>query len=259
MAGDRHRVGAKVLGAHIDAVGWRQCLDRIAGWASRRESRYVCACNVHSVVTACRDPEFREIVNGADLAIPDGAPIAWWLRRLEFPGQRRISGPELMWECCARAAEEGLSVFLYGCTAETLERLSGRLSRAFPNLKLAGCHAPPFRTLTAPEDAAVARRIEDSGAQIVFVALGCPRQEAWMAAHRFRIPAVMIGVGAAFEYHAGIRRRAPRWMRNAGLEWLYRVLSEPRRLWRRYLVTNTLFCIYLLGELVRGRRERVSR
>jgi N-acetylglucosaminyldiphosphoundecaprenol N-acetyl-beta-D-mannosaminyltransferase len=257
MTADR-KSGATVLGSHIDAVEWNECLDRIVEWAFSRESRYVCMCNVHVVVTARREPNFRRIVNRADLATPDGAPIAWCLRRLGFPSQQRINGPDLMWRCCARAAEAGLSVFLYGSSLETLELLSARLAREFPGLRLAGYYSPPFRDLTAEEDAHVVQLIENSGAQIVFVALGCPKQEAWMAEHRDRIRAVMIGVGAAFPYHAGVLRRAPHWMQEAGLEWLHRLLSEPRRLWRRYLVTNTLFCTYLIGEFLGGHRRRGS-
>lgn len=247
-----------VLGSRVDALDWRQCLARIVEWAARRESRYVCLCNVHSIVTARRDPGFGRVINDADLAAPDGAPVAWRLRTLGFGGQRRVAGPDLMWKCCARAAAEGLPVFLYGGGARTLRRLTAYLAREFPDLKVAGCYAPPFRPLTAEEDARIAAAIADSGARIVFVALGCPRQEAWMASHRGRIRAVMVGVGAAFDFHAGVVRRAPRWMREAGLEWLHRLASEPRRLWRRYLVTNTLFVAYLLGELLIPRRLRGS-
>ena len=252
MSSNTGKVRTTVLGAPIDAIDWLRCLDRIAAWASRRESRYVCMCNVHSVVTARQDPKFRWVVSHADLAAPDGAPVAWCLRRMGYHGQERIDGPDLMWRCCVRAAGTGLSVFLYGGCARTLARLRRRLAEELPDLKVAGWHAPPFRTLTADEDRAVVRMIEHSGAQIVFVALGCPKQEAWMAEHRDRIRAVMIGVGAAFDYHAGVVARAPDWLRKAGLEWFHRLLSEPRRLWRRYLVTNTLFCAYLLDEFLRG-------
>jgi N-acetylglucosaminyldiphosphoundecaprenol N-acetyl-beta-D-mannosaminyltransferase len=258
MARNRGRTGGKVLGRRIDALDWRQCLDRIFGWAARGKSRYVCLCNVHSVVTACRDPGLDRVIDGADLAAPDGAPVAWRLRSLGFARQQRINGPDLMWSCCAGAAEEGLPVFLYGSTAATLQRLRARLESEFPALVIAGCHAPPFRELTEKEDARVVRAIEDSGARVVFVGLGCPKQEVWMAAHRGRIRAVMIGVGAAFDYHAGVVRRAPRWMRGIGLEWLHRLVSEPRRLWRRYLVTNALFLAYLAGEILAGWRHRTG-
>jgi|SRR5882672_1137819 len=258
MANGQDRVYASVLGSHIDAVGWGDCLDRIIGWASKRESRYVCMCNVHSVVTARRDSGFGAVINDADLAAPDGAPVAWRLRALGYAGQQRINGPDLMWKCCARAAAEGLPVFLYGGTAVLLWRLSTRIQRYIPRLKIAGCYAPPFRPLTPAEDAEVACTIEDSGARIVLVALGCPKQEAWAAAHRGRIHAVMIAVGAAFDFHAGVTTRAPHWMREVGLEWLHRLATEPRRLWRRYLVTNTLFVAYLIAEAFRGGRRSVA-
>jgi N-acetylglucosaminyldiphosphoundecaprenol N-acetyl-beta-D-mannosaminyltransferase len=258
MLRNRKRIAGEVLGRRIDVLDWRQCLDRILGWAGRRESRYVCMCNVHSVVTARRDPAFGRVINGADLAAPDGAPVAWRLRALGFPKQQRISGPDLMWKCCAGAAEEGLPIFLYGGTTMALQRLSAYLAREFPRLAIVGCYAPPFRPMTEAEDARVVDAIEHSGARVVFVGLGCPKQEVWMAAHRGRIRAVMIGVGAAFDYHAGVLRRAPRWMRNAGLEWLHRLASEPRRLWRRYFVTNTLFLAYLAGEMLAGWRRRIG-
>ena len=252
---DSHGSGkVMVLRSWIDAVDWDGALERIAAWACRRESRYVCLCNVHSVVTAGRDPKFRWVVNRADLAVPDGAPIAWRLRRSGFPAQPRISGTELMLQCCALAEAQGLSIFLYGASPETLDRLQQRLMREFPALKLAGWHAPPFRELTQEEDERVVATIGESAAQIVFVSLGCPRQEAWMAAHRGRIGAVMLGVGAAFDFYAGTARRAPRWMQEAGLEWLHRLLREPGRLWRRYLVTNTLFLAHIAGETLRRRR-----
>jgi len=256
MAPSEGRTGASVLGSHIDAVDWGACLDRIFDWARAGESRYVCLCNAHSVVTARRDPAFARVLGAADLAVPDGAPVAWCLRRLGFPRQRRIAGPDLMWKTCARAAAEDVPVFLCGGTAATLERLAARLKREFPRLKLAGSLSPPFRKLTGDDHAAIVRAVERSGARIVFVGLGCPSQEEWMAARRGALPAVMIGVGAAFDFHAGAVRRAPRWMREAGLEWLHRLLAEPRRLWRRYLVTNALFLTYLLGDSMAGDRRR---
>jgi len=254
------RRGANVLGVHIDAIEREHCVAQILDWAGRHESRCVYLCNVHSVMTARREREFGRIVNGADLAAPDGAPIAWRLRHLGYPGQQRISGSELMWKCCARAAQRGVPIFLYGSTQETLRRISERLVLEFPALRIAGCHAPPHGPTLPRDDAKSVHLINSSGAGIVFVALGCPKQEAWMDMHRGEIHAVMLGVGAAFDFHSGLIRRAPEWMQNAGLEWLHRLLSEPRRLWRRYLVTNTLFCFYLVAELLHRRpHERGSR
>lgn len=231
-------------------------MTRIMRWAANGESRYICVCNVHSVVTARGDPEFAAVINGADLVTPDGAPIAWCLRRMGFQGQRRVSGPDLMWSVCVLAARDGVPVFLYGGSEETLARLRARFVREFPGLRVAGSYSPPYRRLTGEEQEKVVSAISGSGARAVFVALGCPKQEIWMARHKGKIPAVMIGVGAAFAYHAGLVKRAPPWMQDAGLEWLHRLISEPRRLWRRYLVTNALFVGYLIGELLRGRKKK---
>lgn len=245
------RALSSVIGAPIDSVSWSQALTRLAGWAAARQSRYVCICNVHSVVTARQDQGFAKVVREADMATPDGAPVAWLMRRLGVASQQRINGPDLMWRYCAEAAQRDESIYLYGGMPETLDILQRKLLEHFPGLKIAGAYSPPYRQLTADEDAAVVEAINASGAGTVWVSLGCPKQEQWMAAHRGRINAVMIGVGAAFDYHAGTIQRAPLWMQRNGLEWLHRVCSEPRRLWKRYLVTNTLF-IYFAGRQLLG-------
>lgn len=242
---------APIIGAPIDPVSWDDALARLSTWSANHESRYVCICNVHSVVTAAQDIEFGRVVNAADMATPDGAPVAWMLRRLGCVGQQRINGPDLMWRYCEQAQHRDESVFLYGSAEETLVALKVKLSAAFPSLKIAGAISPPFRVLTEEEDASIVEQINASGAGVVWVSLGCPKQELWMAAHRGKIHAVMVGVGAAFDYHAGTIKRAPVWMQNAGLEWLHRLLSEPRRLWKRYLVTNTLFIIGAVKQLVK--------
>lgn len=242
------RITGRVLGARIDALGWQQTIEQLLAWARVRESRYVAICNVHVVVTASRDAEYGKVINGADMATADGAPVAWLLRRLGFKSQERINGPDLMRKLCERAATEGMGVYCYGSTPETLDLLRGRLEAEFPGLRVV-TESPPFRALTALEDAATIARIDTSGAGLIFVGLGCPKQERWMAEHRGRVNGVMIGVGAAFDYHAGTVKRAPHWMQHAGLEWLYRLGAEPRRLWRRYLVTNTLFVLGAARQL----------
>jgi N-acetylglucosaminyldiphosphoundecaprenol N-acetyl-beta-D-mannosaminyltransferase len=241
----------RVLDALIDVMTWPEALQTIYGWASRHESRYVCVCAVHSVVTASQDAEYGRIVNEADLACPDGAPVAWMLRRLGHSHQQRINGPDLMLKYCEQAAARGESVFLYGGATETLERLKSALQKRFPALKIAGAISPPFRPLTPAEDAEIVAAINESKAGTVWVGLGCPKQERWMAAHRHRIHAVMIGVGAAFDYHAGTLKRAPPWMQNNGIEWLHRMASEPRRLAGRYLQTNSIFLFKALRQLAR--------
>ena len=246
--------GAAVLGAHITALGWRETLDVLRGWAARGESRYVCISNVHMVVTAQQDATLAEAIRMADMATPDGAPVAWMLRRLGFPSQPRISGTELMLAYFNEAAARSEPVFLLGSTPETLDGLVQALRTRLPGLLLSDAYSPPFRALSELEDAALVDRINDSGARTLWVSLGCPKQEKWMLAHRGRVNAVMFGVGAAFDFVAGTKPRAPQWMQTAGLEWLHRLTSEPGRLWQRYLVTNTLFVLGAVRQLVFGRR-----
>jgi len=252
MTANDVRQTARVLSATVDVLSWDQAIRRIQDWSAKRESRYVCITNVHSVVTAGQDADFGAVVRNADMVTPDGAPVAWMMRKLGFGDQQRINGPDLMWKYCEIAAGRGESVFLYGGTPETLAILRTRLQAVFPGLKLAGSISPPFRKLTAEEDAVDVAAINSSGAQTVWVSLGCPKQEKWMAAHRGRVNAVMLGVGAAFDYHAGTIQRAPLWMQRNGLEWLHRLWSEPGRLWKRYLVTNTLFVIGAIKQLAFG-------
>ncbi|WP_275297931.1 WecB/TagA/CpsF family glycosyltransferase [Marinobacter sediminum] len=242
-----------VLKAPIDALTWEEALGRIRIWAREGSSRYVCICNSHSVVSAVQNPEFYEVVKGADMATPDGAPVAWLMRRFGAVRQERINGPDLMERYCSEAAMRGESIYLYGGSETTLALLQKKLTQRFPGLKIAGAYSPPYRELTPEEREVAINSINASGARTVWVSLGCPKQEAWMAAHRGYLNAVMIGVGAAFDYHAGTVRRAPLWMQRNGLEWLFRLLSEPRRLWKRYLVTNTLFIWFATRQLLKAR------
>lgn len=247
---DERRSVISVIGSHIDAVNWSQALARIHNWSATRQSRYVCICNVHSVVTARHDENFARVIRDADMATPDGAPVAWMMRRSGVAGQQRINGPDLMWRYFAEAANRNESIYLYGGQRSTLDLLQRKIVEQFPGLNIAGAYSPPFRPLSEEEDAAVIEAINASGAHTLWVSLGCPKQENWMAANRGRINAVMIGVGAAFDYHAGTIRRAPVWMQRNGLEWLHRLCSEPRRLWKRYLVTNTIFIYYAARQLL---------
>ncbi len=245
------RVRDCVIGVPIDVVSWDEALARLSRWGGAHESRVVCICSVHSVVTARQDQSFGDIVRAADMATPDGAPVAFMLRRSGHAAQERINGPDLMWKFCERADRSGERVFFYGGQPKVLEQLCARLKAQFPGLDVAGTYAPPFRALSAEEDEEIVRQINASGAGVVWVGLGCPKQERWMQAHRGRIQAVMVGVGAAFDYHAGTLRRAPRWMQKRGLEWVYRLAHEPRRLWRRYLVANSVFVVAALTQLLR--------
>ena len=243
------RVRCDVLGAAIDVIDWSEAIDRIAAWAKMRQSRMVLLCNVHSVVTARKDPAFAAVIERADLAAPDGMPVAWELRRKGHTAQQRIDGPGLMLKCCERAAAEGTPIFLLGSTRSTLERLQAQLLDLFSQLKIAGSASPSFSPRIArAQEPVLLERVRQSGAGILFVSLGCPKQEQWMARHVDSLNLVMIGVGAAFDFHAGVVPRAPAWMQAYGLEWLYRLSRDPRRLWRRYLLTNSRFIYENVSE-----------
>ncbi|WP_459573924.1 WecB/TagA/CpsF family glycosyltransferase [Cupriavidus sp. 8B] len=253
----RRKIG-KVIGTPIDAISWDEAIQKISTWARMRESRYVCICNAHSVVTATREIEFAKVLQDADMATPDGAPVAWMLRRLGFATQERINGPDLMRLLCQHCAQEDISIYLYGSTEKTLAALKNRLSKIYPSLRIAGMESPAFGPVSEADDQATVQRINESGASIVFVGLGCPKQERWLAAHRGRVHSVMIGVGAAFDFHAGTVKRAPEWMRKNGMEWLHRLLSEPRRLWKRYLVTNSLYIYRATLQLLADRKNATT-
>jgi len=230
-----------ILGQRVDALEWDSLLETLCRWGRERQSCGVCICNVHSLVTALNSPAHTEALARSDINTPDGMPLVWVLRKNGFPRQRRIAGPDLMNKLCRRAAESGLPVFFLGSTLATLNKLLAKLHDDLPNLKVAGTFSPPFKSLTPEEDQRIVKMINSSGAAIVFVGMGCPKQEAWITEHRGQVNAVMIGVGAAFDFHAGTVPRAPQWMQKHGIEWLYRLLKEPRRMWWRYAKTNSIF------------------
>lgn len=243
-----------ILGMRVDATSYKDAVSRVLDWASARESRYVCVANVHMTMEAYDSLEFQRIVNSADLVTPDGMPLVWMLRKLGVSNQRRVYGPALMDRLCEIASREGVPVGLYGGRRETLDELKARLRAKYPNLNIVYAHSPPFRSLTAAEDERVVEEINASGARILFVGLGCPKQERWMAEHKGRIKAVMLGVGAAFDFHAGRVPQAPPWMQRMGLEWLFRLVMEPRRLWQRYAKHNPRFVVLALMQLLGLRR-----
>jgi len=214
----------------------------------------VAATSVHGLTMAAIDPDFGAILNGFDLVTPDGQPVRWALNALHAAGlKERVYGPTLMRQVCEAAAAEGVSVYFYGGRSEVLECLVERLRTSLPDLRIAGCSAPPFRTLTPEEDAAEVERIIDSHAQVVFVGLGCPRQERWAHAHRLDLSRPLVCVGAAFDFHAGTLRQAPGWMQSRGLEWFFRLLMEPRRLWRRYAKHIPIFVVLVIRQYLTQR------
>jgi N-acetylglucosaminyldiphosphoundecaprenol N-acetyl-beta-D-mannosaminyltransferase len=234
-----------VLGVRIASVTYAEAEEIILRQArAEKNNAYVCAANVHTVALARHEPLYRQALNGALLAVPDGTPLVWahWLlggRKLK----ERVYGPTLMLRLCEGAAREGLPIYLYGGTPEVIERLSKNLAARYPALKLAGACAPPFG-VRAGDDPALLREIEAinaSGCRLVFVGLGAPKQEFFMSQNVSRINAVQVGVGAAFDFHSGRVLQAPRWMQRVGLEWFFRLCREPSRLWRRYLLGNPYF------------------
>lgn len=218
------------------------------------ESRYVCVANVHMCMEAFDSPEFNAVVNGADLVVPDGKPLVWGVRALGAKEAGHVRGSDLLLHLCGRAEREGVAIGLYGGTPESLVDFQTFLHGAFPKLRIAFAASPPFRPLTPEETAHYANEIQDSGARILFVGIGCPKQERWMAAHRGLLPCVMIGVGAAFDFFSGRKKHAPRWMQRVGLEWLFRLGSEPRRLWKRYLKHNPRFVYHFAKQYLQWRR-----
>ena len=251
MDSQRHRVS--VIGAPVDVASWPEALARISKWGRNHESRYVALVNVHSAVTAAFNARFLEVLAHCDLCACDGAPVTWMLRQLGATDQERINGPDLMWRYFAAEAPKGGKVYFYGGSPEALRLLMARVQQEFPGLQVVGMRSPPYRALTPAEDAEDVERINASGAEVVFVGLGCPKQELWMADHCGRVNAVMIGVGAAFDFHAGLQPRAPEWMQRHALEWFYRLCREPRRLWRRYLFTNVPFLFMAAGQWLSSR------
>jgi len=243
-----------ILGMRVDATSYVDATRRVLEWAAQGNSRYVCVANVHMTMESYDAVDFRHIVNSADLVTPDGMPLVWMLRRLGVPEQERVAGPELLLRVCEAAAQQGIPVGFYGSTDETLLALTQGLLKKFSNLEIAYNYSPPFRPLSAEEDEQIVQEINRSGTRILFVGLGCPKQERWMAEHRGRVQAVMLGVGAAFDFHAGKVPQAPVWMQRMGLEWLFRLATEPRRLWRRYAKHNPRFIMLALMQLLGLRR-----
>lgn len=229
-----------VLGIGVSQVDLASARAIIDGWIERGERQYVCVTGVHGVMESQRDQGLRRIHNAAGLVVPDGMPLVWLSRMAGSCRVGRVYGPDLMLACCEPAGRR--RHFFYGGAAGVAEQLAARLRQRFPELVVAGTLSPPFRALTEAESQEVIQCINRTSPDIVWVGLSTPKQEQWMAAQRDRLEApVLIGVGAAFDFHAGLKRQAPRWMQRSGLEWLFRLLSEPRRLWRRYLLNNPVF------------------
>jgi exopolysaccharide biosynthesis WecB/TagA/CpsF family protein len=243
----------------VSATHYAEVVRYAIDCAQRGTSALLDFMPVHGLVMGARDAHFRQVLNSFDVVAPDGQPVRWALNKFHNANlSDRVYGPELMVRLCRAAADENVGVYLYGSTTDVIEKLSAKLLSMYPALKIVGTESPPFRALTAEEDAAVVARINASGAGLVFIGIGCPRQEAFAVAHRTSIKAVQLCVGAAFDFHAGTKKMAPAWMQKRGLEWLYRLVQEPGRLWKRYFVNNSLFLLYAARETFRRRSTRVE-
>ncbi|MBC7226450.1 MAG: WecB/TagA/CpsF family glycosyltransferase [Thermoflexales bacterium] len=244
-----------ILGVGISAINMEMALTVIEGWIERREPHYVCVTGVHGVMESQRDEGLRRIHNQAGLVTPDGMPLVWLSRLKGYRHVDRVYGPDLMLALCEHSVSRGYRHFFYGGAEGVPEQLSEVLQKRFPGLQVVGTYSPPFRPLTPEEDEAVVQVINKANPDIIWVGLSTPKQERWMAEHRARLNApVLIGVGAAFDFLTGRKPQAPRWMQRAGLEWLFRLLTEPRRLWRRYLINNPLFVALVVLEAMGVRK-----
>jgi N-acetylglucosaminyldiphosphoundecaprenol N-acetyl-beta-D-mannosaminyltransferase len=243
-----------VIGVGIDAVDYEAAVTRIIAGAKARRPMAVSALAVHGVMTGALDHEHRHRLNKLDLVVPDGQPVRWamkWLYGVSLPD--RVYGPELTLRVCAKAASEGLGIYLYGSKADVIERFSDNLKRQFPELIISGSQPSRFRTISSEEQTDTARKIAESGASIVLVGLGCPRQETWVFENRDLISMPTMAVGAAFDFHAGTVSQAPSWLQARGFEWLYRFVHEPRRLWKRYVYLNPLYLLLVAAQIIRLR------
>lgn len=239
-----------ILGVGVSAVNMQQALDALSGWVEQGHRTYVIVCPVHTVMLCQRNPTLRHVVNLAGLVTPDGMPLVFLSRWMGYPHVGRVYGPDLMFAFSELAAKRGYRQYYYGGAPGVPEQLAERLSGQFPKLRVAGTYSPPFQESTLEDDKIVVDRLNAAEPDIIWVGLGSPKQDFWMAQHREQLNApVLIGVGAAFDFLTGRVPQAPRWMQQSALEWLFRLGTEPRRLWRRYLIDNPLFLLNIFLQV----------
>ena len=247
-----------ILGVRVNGTSYKDTTNRVVAWAKSDKHRYVCVANVHMVMEAYDSKDFRNIVNKADIVTPDGMPLVFLLGILGLRNQKRVYGPTLLKHICEVSSQVGVSVGFYGSNLKTLKALIQNLTELIPNLKINYVCSPPFHQLTEEEDEKIVREINASQIKILFIGLGCPKQERWMFAHRNKVKAVMVGVGAGFDFFARTKKQAPKWMMRIGLEWLFRLFKEPKRLWRRYLYNNPRFLYLAAMQLLNLRNFKAD-
>ncbi|PZD74275.1 N-acetylglucosaminyldiphosphoundecaprenol N-acetyl-beta-D-mannosaminyltransferase [Acaryochloris thomasi RCC1774] len=245
----------QVIGISINPLSLSQHVNLILGWATQNESRAVYVANVHMLMEARWNPDFRQVLHAADLVTPDGMPLVWMLRLLGIYDQERVAGMDLLRELCVGSQSRSIGVLFLGSSAQILAKMRQRLDIEYPSLNIVGMDPLPFRPLTPSEDRDLINKINQSKAGLLLLSLGCPKQEKWIAAHRGRVNATMIGLGGVFPVYAGLQAYAPQWARDSGLEWAYRLCQEPGRLWRRYATTIPPF-LWLAAQQLANRSSK---
>lgn len=247
-----------ILGMKVSWTDYQHASDLIITWATQRMSKYVCVATVNNVMESYDSEAFQTVMNEADLVTPDGMPVVWALRALGRKDATRVYGPDLTPIVLGKAAAASIPVGFYGGAPQVLTQLVRRLQEQYPGLEIAYSFSPPYRPLSRAEDEGVVDAINKSGTRILFIGLNTPKQDIWMSAHRGKVSAVMVGVGAAFDFIAGSKRQAPRWLMPLGLEWLFRLAMEPRRLWKRYMKHNPRFMVFLAMQLLGLKRYKLE-
>lgn len=247
-----------ILKMHVDITSYNDVSKLVIEWIKLSGSRYICLANVHMCMETYDDLNLLEVVNQADLVVPDGRPLVWALRRLGHECVSQVRGSDLFIILCKEADKQGIPIGFYGGTNHILRDINTYLNIKFPALQIVASISPPFRNLSDEEDDEYVKEINESGARILLVGLGCPKQESWMAAHKNRINCVMIGVGAAFDFISGRKKSAPRLMQQCGIEWLYRLVNEPLRLWKRYVKHNPRFLWLIFKQILAEQKNRLE-
>jgi N-acetylglucosaminyldiphosphoundecaprenol N-acetyl-beta-D-mannosaminyltransferase len=234
----------------VSILSFDEQINLIIDWANKSLSKMVCVSNVHMLVEAWQNSNFADVLKDSDLVTPDGMPLVWMMKILGHKQAQRVAGMDIFQEVCKQAQAKQISIFLLGSETHVLDKISQRLQTEFPDLEIAGTESPPFRPLSSTADMDMVQAVNTSGAKILFVALGCPKQELWMAQHRDKIQAVMIGVGGVFPVYAGVLKETPKFMQVSGLEWVFRLSQEPRRLWKRYATTIPIFIWLMIKQVI---------
>lgn len=251
--GGRPQVKCQVVNTRVNVSNYQSATELLTDWARSREHRYVCVAPVHPIMEAFDSSAYQSILNGADFVTADGMPVVWTQKILGHRQAQRVYGPDLTLSLCKASEAKGIKVGFYGGSEDAIESMCQRLTRLYPNLQISYRYSPPFRELNETEEEKIISDIIASDCQLLFIGLGTPKQDLWMARHKQRLPMVQVGVGAAFDFISGTKKQAPAWLQRIGLEWLFRLCSEPRRLWARYAWHNPRFVLLITSQILKRR------